>query len=271
MKSWWLSGWMVLKVSETFVTFRINGLESKWNVCDFQDEMFVEIVGGFWHSVLILSSAMEWYSTVLCCFVCCVSGRGVIQYSIVLFCVPCFRPWSATVQYCVVLCAVFQAMEWYSTVLCCFVCCVSGYEVIQYCIVLCAVFQAVDWYSTVLCCFVCCVSGCGVLQYSIILFCVLCFRPWSDAVQYCVVLCAVFQAMEWYSAVLLYSLCAAFQAIKTDVVRSLCTRCDLLSEDLELTDEISGEVISVCHCWSRDICHQVDLCAVIWHHWTRLM
>ena len=73
----------------------------------------------------------------------------------------------------------------------------------------------------------CCVLGHGLIQYSIVVFCVLCFRPWSDTIQYCIVLCAV------------------FQAIKTDVVRSLCTRCELLSEDLELTDEISGEVISV--------------------------
>ena len=85
-----------------------------------------------------------------------------------------------------------------------------------------------------------------MIQYSVVLFCVLCSRPWSDTVRYC---CIV--------------LCAVFQAIKTDVVRSLCTRCELLSEDLELTDEISGEFISVCRCWSRDICHQVGLCAVI--------
>ena len=49
----------------------------------------------------------------------------MIQYSIVLFCVLCFRPWSDAVQYCVV-------------------CCVSGHGVIQYSIVLCAVFQAME-------------------------------------------------------------------------------------------------------------------------------
>ena len=51
-----------------------------------------------------------WSDTVrYCCFVCCVSGHGVIQYGIVvLFCVLCSRPWSDTVQYCcIVLCAVF--------------------------------------------------------------------------------------------------------------------------------------------------------------------
>ncbi|XP_076454734.1 protein odr-4 homolog [Babylonia areolata] len=32
----------------------------------------------------------------------------------------------------------------------------------------------------------------------------------------------------------------AVEAIKTDIVRSLCTRCELLSEDLELTDEGSA-------------------------------
>ena len=40
-------------------------------------------------------------------------------------------------------------------------------------------------------------------------------------------------------------LCDVFQAIKTDVVRSLCTRCELLAEDLELTDETSGETLEV--------------------------
>ena len=52
-----------------------------------------------------------WSDTIQYCFVCCVSGCGVIQYSIVLFCVLCFRPWTDTAQYCGVLCAVFQAVE----------------------------------------------------------------------------------------------------------------------------------------------------------------
>ena len=39
--------------------------------------------------------------------------------------------------------------------------------------------------------------------------------------------------------------CGVMQAIKTDVVRSLCSRCELLSEDLELTDEISGETVCI--------------------------